>query len=332
MHSSKLCRFVLALWVAWPGLAALRAAGQDVAPAARAAPRTVSEILTAHDRAIVRDLAEFVRTNPKAADLDQAYMTLFSKAIDHDWFRDHEAIAQGYLEQQPQGGVRPLAQIVTTMARAQAGQFDVALANFLALLRSLDRPDQEEFAINFADTLASSATAAGAHEVAHRVYEGLLNQFSQSPTLRQKVRAELARIERVGKPAPNLPARDIAGQPLRLDQLRGKYVLLDFWATWCAPCVAELPNVQAAYARYHPKGLEVVGISLDESPEVLADFVKTRKIPWRQLHNASSGADWVEAFGVSNIPATFLIDPAGTVIRLDLRGPALEQTLAKLAK
>ena len=332
MRLSERCRYVSTLGAACLALTAHQALGQDAVAAPRPAPRTVSELLTAHDRAIVRDLAEYVRANPKADDLDQAYMTLFSKVIEHDWFTDQEATAQRYLEEQPQGGVRPLAQIVTTMARAQAGKFDEALASFLALLRSLDRPDQEEFAINFADTLAGAATAAGAHDVAHRVYEGLLKQFSQSPTLRQKVRDELARIERVGKPAPSLPARDIAGQPLRLDQWRGKYVLLDFWATWCAPCVAELPNLQAAYARFHPLGLEVVGISLDENADVLTDFVKTRKIPWRQLHNATSGADWVEAYGVSNIPATFLIDPAGTIIRLDLRGPALEQALAKLVK
>jgi thiol-disulfide isomerase/thioredoxin len=109
-------------------------------------------------------------------------------------------------------------------------------------------------------------------------------------------------------------------------------VLVDFWATWCAPCVAELPRVQAAYAKYRDEGFEVVGVSLDETKSALLDFVRTRNIPWRQVHNASAGGDLVEAFGVNSIPATFLIDPQGTIVRLDLRGPVLDQALAKVIK
>jgi thiol-disulfide isomerase/thioredoxin len=324
------------LWVASLSCLLLGAAwawaGQLAPTGGPPAFRSVSEILAAHDRALIRDLSEYLRLNPKADDFDQAYMVQFSKAIDHDWFAENEATAQRYLEEQPQGGVRSLAQIITTMARAQAGRFDDSLASFLTLVRGLDRPDQEEFATNFADTLAGAATSAGEHEVARRVYEALLKQFSQSPTLRQKVRDDLARLDRVGKPAPGLAVKDLGGQALRLDQFKGKYVLVDFWATWCAPCLAELPNLQAVYAKHHSQGFDVVGISLDETPEPLADFVRSRKIPWRQVHNSTSGADLVEAFGVTNIPATFLVDPEGKIIRLELRGPALEQTVTKLLK
>ena len=71
-------------------------------------------------------------------------------------------------------------------------------------------------------------------------------------------------------------------------------------------------------------------MSLDETRSTVADFVKVRKLPWLQLHNATAGADLVEAFGVSSIPAAYLLDPTGKVVRLDLRGPALEATLAKV--
>ena len=95
------------------------------------------------------------------------------------------------------------------------------------------------------------------------------------------------------------------------------------------PCVAELPRLQAAYATYHDAGFEVVGVSLDETKAAVVDFARARNLPWRQIHNASSGADLVEAFGVSTIPATFLIDPQGVIIRLELRGPALEKALRR---
>lgn len=303
------------------------AASADGAP-----PKSVTEIQSAHDRSLLRDLAAYIAANPKADDLDQAYMALFDKVIEHDWFGDHEATAQQYLARFPDGPVAALARIVATMARAHAGRYDEALARYKELMASLGKAEQEEFAANFADSLASAATAAGEYAVSRRVYEALVDRYGDSPNLRQKVRDELARLALVGKPAPLSPVADVKGATVRLADLRGKYVLVDFWATWCAPCVAEVPRLQDAYAKYRQAGFEIVGVSLDESKSALTDFVKARGIPWPQVHNASAGSDLVEAFGVKSIPATFLIDPEGIITRLELRGPALDQALAKLLR
>jgi peroxiredoxin len=313
-------------------LATIPVRGDDPAPAARPTYRSVSELKTAHDRALMRELGEYLRANPRAEDRDQAYMTLFDTAIEHDWFLDTEETARRYLAENKEGAVRPLAQIVATMARAHAGKFGEALATFQELMAGLDRPDQEEFASNFADNLATAAISAGEFAIARRAYEALLARFSERPETREKIKSELARLDRIGRPAPEFEVKDLDGKPLRLADLRGKFVLLDFWATWCAPCVAELPNVQSAYAKYRGKGFEVVAVSLDETVQPLADFVKARKLPWRQVHNATGGADLVEAFGVGNIPATFLLGPDGTILRLELRGPALEKALAALMR
>lgn len=295
-------------------------------------PKSVAEIQTAHDRALIRDLAAYITANPKAEDLDQAYMALFDKVIEHDWFGEHEAEAQQYLKAYPEGPVASLARIVATMARAQAGQFDEALARYKDLMASLGKTEQEEFASNFADSLASASTAAGEYNISRKVYEILISRYNDSPTLRQKVRDELARLDLVGKPAPAIAVSDVKGTALRLSDLRGKYVLVDFWATWCAPCIVELPRLQDAYTKYREAGFEIVGVSLDESKAALTDFVKARNVPWRQVHNASGGGDLVEAFGVKSIPATYLIDPQGVITRLELRGPVLDKALAKLLK
>jgi peroxiredoxin len=146
------------------------------------------------------------------------------------------------------------------------------------------------------------------------------------------VKDELARLDLIGKRAPSVAVNDINGAIFRLDDLRGKYVLVDFWATWCAPCIAEVPRLQSAYARYHAKGLEIVGVSLDETKSAVVDFVKVRKLPWKQVHNGTANGDLVEAFGVRAIPATFLISPEGTIIRLELRGQSLDKALDALIK
>ncbi len=310
-------------------------AGLIDVPAVRGAEppaRSVAEIQARHDRGFIRELAEYLVKNPRADDREQAYAALFNKAIEHDWFAETEELGRQYLKVDPDGPVKPLAQIILMMARARAGHYDEALARHRELIQGLDPNEQEEFASTFSDSLATTAIATGQFDAARQVYTTLLARFNESPNLRQKVQADLKRLDLIGKLAPAFTAEDIQGQAIRLGAYRGKYVLLDFWATWCGPCVAEVPRLQAAYQAYHQAGLEIIGVSLDESKAAVVDFIKARKIPWRQIHNASGPNDLVEALGVTSIPATYLIDPEGTIIRLDLRGKALDETLARLFK
>jgi thiol-disulfide isomerase/thioredoxin len=150
-------------------------------------------------------------------------------------------------------------------------------------------------------------------------------------------RAAADRMFKPGMPFPPFAAglKDTAGEPFTLERVKGKVVLLDFWATWCGPCIDELPNVIAAYDKHHAAGFEILGISLDKAGdgEKLAAFTKERKMPWPQFFD---GQFWdnqlVKQYGITAIPATFLLDGEGKILGKNLRGAALEKAVAEALK
>jgi thiol-disulfide isomerase/thioredoxin len=126
------------------------------------------------------------------------------------------------------------------------------------------------------------------------------------------------------------------GKPFDQKSLAGKVVLVDFWATWCGPCVAEIPNVLEQYEKYHKDGFEVVGISLDQEREALEKFVDEQKLPWPILFEEPKGDGWQHPlatfYGISGIPTVVLIGRDGNVITLDARGEKLGERLDALFK
>jgi peroxiredoxin len=134
-----------------------------------------------------------------------------------------------------------------------------------------------------------------------------------------------------GHPAPEFTMENLEGAQVRLSDYRGQVVLLDFWATWCNPCIIELPNVLQTYREYKEKGFRIIGLSLDENRGQLADFVKGRKVPWPQLFD---GKGWkmeiAQLYRVSAIPATFLLDRSGTIRYKNVRGPELARRVEEL--
>ncbi len=148
----------------------------------------------------------------------------------------------------------------------------------------------------------------------------------------RKAQAEGEKIKKnlaVGKPFPDFKGKNLAGKEFSLADYKGKVVLIDFWATWCGSCVQEIPHVKEAYKKYHAKGFDVIGISLDRSRGALESYIKEKDMPWTQ--HFDEGGLIASRYGVTGIPTVYLLDGKGNIAAMNtaLRGPGLDKEVKK---
>lgn len=126
---------------------------------------------------------------------------------------------------------------------------------------------------------------------------------------------------------------DVNGKPVSLSQLKGKYVLVDFWASWCGPCREENPNVVAAYDEFKNKNFTILGVSLDDNKAAWLNAITEDKLDWTQISDLNRGNSLsLTAYGFDGIPYNVLVDPQGRIIATGLRGSALQRKLAEVLK
>lgn len=166
------------------------------------------------------------------------------------------------------------------------------------------------------------------------VYNGFDSTVKQSYFGKKlKSTLDIAKQTAVGNAAPEFAQNDANGKPISLSSFKGKYVLVDFWASWCGPCRAENPAVVKAYQKFHPKGFEILGVSLDQKKDKWQEAIKKDKLSWTQVSDLQGWKNSAAAlYGVQGIPMNFLLDKKGKIIGKGLRGEDLEKKLQEVIR
>jgi thiol-disulfide isomerase/thioredoxin len=205
----------------------------------------------------------------------------------------------------------------------------VALAEFEKGIRALQkefpkRPEIMQMLLEIASNTDS--------EKARPLFQEITNSPVASDDVKSSAAGELKKLDAVGKPV-DLRFTAVDGREVDVSKLKGKVVLIDFWATWCGPCVGEIPHVKETYDKDHAKGFEIVGVSLDREKDSLTEFVSSHQMAWPQYYDGQAWQNkFAQQFGIESIPAMWLIDKKGNLrdvnARTDLSGK-VEKLLAE---
>ena len=279
----------------------------------------------------INKIEAFLKKYPEGPEREKAlYLRAYSIWSLHRYKEAPPAYA-ALLKEFPKTKFSRIARIREAAAYLFSGQPARALPRLEALQK--DYSDRPEI---YARELAYTYSRAGKQKKALAFMDAVEAEmiFKGNERLLPRIKSHFDKIRLIGKPLQNFRVKDHqTGKMISPDAMKGKVVLIDFWATWCGPCIAKLPSIKAAHKKLSPKGFLVFGVSLDDNQEKMETMVKAREMNW--LHHYD-GKKWknelVVKFDVHSIPANLLVDRQGIVRAVNLRGIEVATLAGELLK
>jgi thiol-disulfide isomerase/thioredoxin len=324
--------WLIALSLNLPGAAQ---AQQTEQPAEAAKAESLSRIDAEYQRERARIDRERIERltrlaeSQKGGDSELTFLEVFRFAIAADRYRDAEPAAERVIRAGTSTReVEFLAHLVRILAKADRGDYDGSMRDLRAYLAA-DPPvgvkPQAQTRTNLAvgEAYFRRLVTAGRFDLAREVCDRVIDRAGD-PAVRDHFSDYRRRLDFVGRPAPAIEGVDVDGAPVRLDDLKGKVVLVVFWATWCPPCVERLPVLNRALELHEKSGFAVLGVNLDGGPDrkrLVRKFVVEFGVPWPSVLSAGEEPDVAARYAVTEIPANVLIGRDGKVVTFDL-GPA----------
>jgi thiol-disulfide isomerase/thioredoxin len=216
-------------------------------------------------------------------------------------------------------------------------QYDQAEKYLVEFVKAANATEDREKLAYAHFYLAEAYKSSGKYDAAEGEYKLIMKDYADvNPRLTSYAQTSLEtlgseRMLAIGGEPIAFDVKSIRGERLSPSAYRGKVLLIDFWATWCGPCIAEMPNVKSVYAKFHPQGFEIVGISLDQSRDKLDKYIESQEIAWPQYFDGKWwNNDIAVRYGIKSIPSTILVDKKGKIRYKSLRGKQLENAVQEL--
>lgn len=270
----------------------------------------------------------------KAGEAEVTYLEIFRFAIASERYVEAEPAADLVIRTGASGQeVALLAQLVKIIAEAERGDYEGSLRDLKAYAdaRPAGAPIPPRTLLMLGEAYFRRLVRGQKFDLAREVCD-LVARKAESPAIRDHFSGYRRRLDLVGRPAPVIRGVDVDGAEVKIADLKGKVVLVVFWATWCNPCVERIPMMNRALELHEKDGFAILGVNLDTGPDrarLVRQFVVDFGVPWPNVLSGERGADIADAYGVAEIPANVLIDRDGKVITLDLGGADLLRTVSQ---
>ncbi|MDB5229281.1 MAG: thioredoxin family protein [Chitinophagaceae bacterium] len=255
----------------------------------------------------------------------------------NDYISKDSVVRASYIKIDSLSKINPADSSISLLKQSGTQQVNTLNEYIKQFITTSNSPAGVYFAINMA---INSMSKTGIKELADiaakrfKDHKGIISLQQQINLMAaQAASQERVQYALLNQPAPDLQMKDVNGQPVTISQFKGKYLLVDFWASWCGPCRQENPNVVDAFNKYKDKNFTILGVSLDNDKASWIEAIKKDGLNWNHMSDLKQWESAaVSAYKLEGIPFNVLLDTSGKIIANNLRGPALEKKLAEVLR